>query len=170
LLSNVSACTDVMNTTMAMLRAACRDISVYSPEIPCISGVHRNVTLSTLATCAKEGQAVCHHCALDPKQGIWTLASCHENGEGVLMAVKGTLSKQNQQLERMCLYRMHVSRVLGECVSAELMGQTLPPQVQGDSLSYPERLLKMKVWPLFLDGCATAMCKLAACQRSLVHS
>ena len=144
--SNMAACSDVLLATMTMLRGAHKQSAAGNSDVNFISAANTSVNLAALSSCTAPGEAVCHHCALDPKEGMWTLASSREGNDCVLMVMKGTLSKSSLQfLERVCLYRMRLPVDFAAMVGDEMASQTLPPRVSSVTMDKAERLKNMKV-------------------------
>lgn len=139
---NVRSCAGVLHATLDTLSdyTSSDDLGVSAGDGPAACAVRYD----PLTREQKEKQATwCHACVLDASDGIWTVASTLEGDDWVLMAMKGSLSKQSNLLERMCLYRMQLPK---ELFSTELSLQLkcqLMPKLRADDLSMEERRAKM---------------------------
>ena len=130
ILSNVSASTSVLAATMATLSTTTERNECEDATVAYLASADSSVTLENLPNCPKQGTsaAVCHCSAMDARQGLWTLASARENGKSVLMAIKGTLSKETMLLERMCIYRMVIPAAFADALTTGVRRMLLPPK------------------------------------------
>ena len=140
------ACASVLHATLDTLSAdtSSDEGSASAGEGPAACAVR----FDPLTREQKEKQATwCHASVLDANDGLWTVASTLEGDDWVLMAMKGSLSKQTNLLERMCFYRMQLPKELfssADALSLQLKDQ-LMPKLRADNLSMQERRAKMMV-------------------------
>lgn len=141
---NVRSCAGVLHATLDTLSdyTSSDDLGVSAGDGPAACAVRYD----PLTREQKEKQATwCHACVLDASDGIWTVASTLEGDDWVLMAMKGSLSKQSNLLERMCLYRMQLPKELFSTELSLQLKRQLMPKLRADDLSMEERRAKMMV-------------------------
>lgn len=137
-LEHIETCAAVFQATARALHAAAQ-------------GKQDGATVSAVcaANAGPEGDAltagplVCHACALDAEHGLWTVASRTEGGRRVLVAMKGTLSKNARFMERACLYRLELPREV--LVAEPSLRRALVPRFADDGLSMDARRAKLRV-------------------------
>jgi hypothetical protein len=151
-LRTVSAASSVLQaTTTALARTKDRHPTKDS-TVAYLSAASSTVSLEALPTCPSPGSgAVCHMCAMDPCQGIWGLASARENGNCVLMALKGSLSKHKMLLERMCIYRMAIPPAFSVAVPPHIRERLFPPLPSRGPVSIEASVERMKVCSGYVD-------------------
>lgn len=154
-LANMRTNARVLDASLDALSSQTPDKLVAEPALRSAPGPLAYAISQEPCLRAPEGTrcaAWCHAAVLDANAGFWSLTSAIEGDSLVLVALRGSLSQQSVQLQRMCCYRMQMPADLFDALpQRSLLRQSLLPHPAHDSLSMAERLGKMKEASARLD-------------------